>query len=111
MLCAAMRALLGYVFLTGLLTWPMAARLHLMDAGDSAFFAWEVGWETHALTTAPAQLPHANIFHPLRHTLGLDEPILGSTLLVLPLLPFTHDAVWLLNALRLLTFVASAWSA
>ena len=54
-----------------------------MDAGDSAFFAWAIGWERHALA---APIPHAcrtaPIFHPLRYTLGIDEPILGTTVLV-----------------------------
>src|SRR5262245_2085930 len=82
-----------------------------MDAGDSAFFAWEIGWELHALKTDPARLPHGNIFHPLRDTLGLDEPILGTTLLVVPLAPFTDDAVLLHNIARLLTFVLSGLAA
>ena len=29
-----------YAVLTVALTWPLATRLHVMDAGDSAFFAW-----------------------------------------------------------------------
>src|SRR6266571_4376372 len=103
-----LRALLLFTVLTVFLTWPLAAHLTVMDAGDSAFFAWEIGWELHALGTDPAQLPHANIFHPLRYTLGLDEPVLGTTLLVLPLAPFTSDAVLLFNLARLLTFLASA---
>ena len=49
-----------------------------MDAGDSAFFAWAIGWGRHALTTDPGRLPHGNIFHPLRYTLGMDEPVLGT---------------------------------
>jgi hypothetical protein len=102
------RAVALYALLTVLLTWPLAANLTVMDAGDSAFFAWEIGWELHALRTDPAQLPHANIFHPLRYTLGLDEPVLGTTLLVLPLTPFTSDAVLLFNLARLLTFLVSA---
>ena len=102
------RAVALYALLTVLLTWPLAANLTVMDAGDSAFFAWEIGWEIHALRTDPAQLPHANIFHPLRYTLGLDEPVLGTTLLVLPLTPFTSDAVLLFNLARLLTFLVSA---
>src|SRR5215468_4347178 len=95
------RALGLYALLTLLLTWPLAATLRITDAGDSAFFAWEIGWELHALGTHPRELPHANIFHPLRYTLGLDEPILGTTLLVLPLAPFTSDAVLLHNLARL----------
>ncbi len=105
---ASLRAAALYALLTVLLTWPLAANLTVMDAGDSAFFAWEIGWELHALRTDPAQLPHANIFHPLRYTLGLDEPVLGTTLLVLPLAPFTSDAVLLFNLARLLTFLVSA---
>jgi hypothetical protein len=105
-----LRALGLYALLTAALTWPLAARLHVMDPGDSAFFAWEIGWQLHALETDPARLPHGNIFHPLRYTLGMDEPVLGTTLLVLPLALFTDDAVWLFNVARLLTFVASAFT-
>jgi hypothetical protein len=107
----SLRALGLFAVLTIALTWPMALRLRVMDAGDSAFFAWTIGWEIHALTTDPPRLPHANIFHPLRYTLGMDEPILGTTLLVLPLAPFTSDAVLLFNLVRLLTFALSALSA
>jgi hypothetical protein len=99
-----------YALLTAALTWPLASNLTIMDAGDSAFFAWEAAWELHALTTDPASLPHANIFHPLRFTLGMDEPVLGTTILALPLWPFTKDAVWLYNVLRLLTFALSGFS-
>src|SRR6185436_19906633 len=82
-----------------------------MDPGDSAFFAWEIGWELHALKTDPARLPHGNVFHPLRYTLGMDEPVLGTTLLVAPLAPFTDDAVLLFNLARLLTFALSGLTA
>ena len=107
----SLRALGIYAVLTVALTWPFAANLRVMDAGDSAFFAWEIGWTVHALKTDPAQLPHANIFHPLRYTLGMDEPVLGTTLLVLPLALFTDDAVLLYNVVRLLTCLLSALTA
>src|SRR5258706_4480805 len=107
----SLRGLALFAVLTVLLTWPLAANLTVMDAGDSAFFAWEIGWELHALKTDPSQLPHANIFHPLRYTLGMDEPVLGTTLLLLPLAPFTSDAVLLYNLARLLTFLLSAQTA
>jgi hypothetical protein len=105
------RALGLYAVLTVALTWPYAANLWVMEVGDPAFFAWEVGWTVHALETDPVQLPHANIFHPLRYTLGLDEPVLGTTLLALPLALFTDNAVLLFNAVRLLTFLFSALTA
>jgi hypothetical protein len=107
----SLRALGIYAVLTVALTWPFAANLRVMDAGDSAFFAWEIGWTVHALSTDPAQLPHANIFHPLRYTLGMDEPVLGTTVLVLPLALFTDDAVLLYNVVRLLTWLFSALTA
>jgi hypothetical protein len=107
----SLRALGIYAALTVALTWPFAANLRVMDAGDSAFFAWEIGWTVHALKTDPSQLPHANIFHPLRYALGLDEPVLGTTVLVLPLALFTDDAVLLHNVVRLLTFLFSALTA
>ena len=72
-----LRAALLYSALTVALTWPLAARLRVMDAGDSAFFAWEIGWERHSLLTDPGRLPHANMFHPLPYALGLDEPTRG----------------------------------
>jgi hypothetical protein len=108
---AWLRALGVYAALTALFTWPIVAHLHSMDAGDSAFFAWEMAWERQALLSDPASLPHAPIFHPLRYTLGMDEPILGTTLLVVPLWPFTSDAVWLFGVARLLTFLLSAFTA
>jgi hypothetical protein len=107
----SLRALALYAVLTVALTWPFAANLRVMDAGDSAFFAWEIGWTLHALETDPSQLPHANIFHPLRYTLGLDEPVLGTTVLVAPLALVTDDAVLLYNVVRLLTFLFSALTA
>jgi hypothetical protein len=107
----SLRALALYAVLTVALTWPFAANLRVMDAGDSAFFAWEIGWTFHALETDPWQLAHANIFHPLRYTLGLDEPVLGTTVLVAPLSLFTDDAVLLYNVVRLLTFLFSALTA
>ncbi|HVR71935.1 MAG TPA: hypothetical protein VMT87_13920 [Vicinamibacteria bacterium] len=106
-----LRAAALYTLLTAALTWPLLTRLHVMDAGDSAFFAWAIGWELHALKTDPSLLPHGPIFHPLRHTLGFDEPILGTTLLVAPLGLFTSDAVFLFNVARLLTFLLSALTA
>jgi hypothetical protein len=111
MRAGSLRAAALYAGLTVLLTYPLAFRLHLMDAGDSAFFAWAIGWERHALLTSPSRLPHGNMFFPLRYTLGMDEPVLGTSVLVLPLALLTDDAVVLYNVARLLTFALSALSA
>jgi hypothetical protein len=102
------RALALFVLLTIALTWPLVLRLRIMDPGDSAFFAWVMAWERHALLTDPASLPHTNALSPARYTLGLDEPVLGTTLLGLPLWPFTNDAVLIYSLVRLVTYVLSA---
>jgi hypothetical protein len=111
MATASLRALGLYVVLTIALTWPLVTHLRTIDPGDSAFFAWEIGWELHAFWREPLALPHANIFHPNRDALGMDEPILGTTLLLLPLSLVTDNAVLLFHVARLLTFVLSAFTA
>jgi len=105
------RAAAAFALLTLALTWPLALRLHAMEPGDSAYFAWAMGWALHALKSDPLSLPHANIYHPARYALGMDEPVLGTTLLALPLSLFTGDAVLLFNLARLLTFLISALTA
>jgi hypothetical protein len=90
--------------LTVAMTWPFAARLQVVDAGDSAYFTWAVSWPLHALRTDPLSLPHGNFYAPARFTFFMDESVLGTSLLVLPLSWFTDDAVLLFNLARLLTF-------
>lgn len=97
-----------YAALTVLLTWPLAGRLNLIEAGDSSYFAWVMAWTTRALLHDPLSLPHANTLHPLRYTLFLDEPIVATSVLSLPLRLLTSDPIITLNVVRLLTFFLSA---
>ncbi len=97
-----------YAVLTVLMTWPLASRLNLMEAGDSSYFAWVMAWTARALLNDPLGLPHANTFHPLRYTLFLDEPIVATSILSLPLRLLTSDPIVTLNVVRLLTFFLSA---
>jgi hypothetical protein len=62
-----------YAALTVLMTWPLASRLNLIEAGDSSYFAWVMAWTTRALLHDPLSLPHANTLHPLRYALFLDD--------------------------------------
>jgi len=94
-----------FTLLTVAMTWPFAARLRIIDAGDAAYFAWAVGWQTQTIRTDPASLPHGNFYAPSRFTFFMDEPVLGTGLLVLPLSWFTDDAIFLFNAARLLTWI------
>jgi hypothetical protein len=103
-------AALLYAALTVLMTWPLASRLHLMEAGDSSYFAWAMAWTTRALLNDPLSLPHANTLHPLRYALFLDEPIVATSILSLPLRLLTSDPIEILNLVRLLTFFLTALS-
>lgn len=104
-------AALLYAALTVLMTWPLVTRLDLMEAGDSSYFAWAMAWTTRALLHDPASVPHANTLHPLRHTLFLDEPIVATSVLSLPLRLVTSDPIVTLNLVRLLTFFLTAMGA
>lgn len=102
------RAAALYAVLTVAFTWPLAARLHLMEAGDSAYFAWAMAWAQDALLRDPASLPHANALHPLRYALFLDEPIVATSILALPVRLLTDDATVTLNVTRLALFLLTA---
>ncbi len=97
-----------YAALTVVMTWPLASRLNLIEAGDSSYFAWVMAWTTRALLHDPLSLPHANTLHPLRYALFLDEPIVATSVLSLPLRVLTSDPIVTLNVVRLLTFLLSA---
>ena len=101
-------AALSYAALTILMTWPLTARLGLMEAGDSSYFAWAMAWTTHALLNDPLSLPHANTLYPLRYALFLDEPIVATSILSLPIRVLTGDPIIILNVVRLLTFFLTA---
>ncbi|MBX7186689.1 MAG: hypothetical protein K1Y01_16225, partial [Vicinamibacteria bacterium] len=101
-------AALLYAALTVVMTWPLASRLNLIEAGDSSYFAWVMAWTTRALLHDPLSLPHANTLHPLRYALFLDEPIVATSVLSLPLRVLTSDPIVTLNVVRLLTFFLSA---
>ncbi len=97
-----------YAVLTVLMTWPLASRLDLMEAGDSSYFAWVMAWTTRALLNDPLSLPHPNTLHPLRYALFLDEPIVATSILSLPFRLVTSDPIVTMNVVRLVTFLLSA---
>ncbi len=64
------------VLLAVAMTWPMAGkfdRAARLNFGDGEWSVWNVNWVAHALTTAPASLFQANIFHPEPDTLAYSE--------------------------------------
>lgn len=69
------RLVLGLLLASGM-TWPMVAkfdRAARLNFGDGEWSVWNVTWVAHALTTNPAGLFQANIFHPDRDTLAYSE--------------------------------------
>ena len=83
-----------------------------MDAGDSAFFAWAIGWERHALLHRSLRAcPTATCSIPCATRSGWTSRCWARPCSCCPLALFTDDAVLLYNVARLLTFVLSALTA
>ena len=101
-------ALLALLF--GGLTVVMAApwSLHpasrvVTDNPDTHLFIWTLGWDAHALATNPLGIFDANIYHPMANTLAYSENLIGSALLVAPVIWATGDLVLALNLVLLLS--------
>src|SRR4030095_7283978 len=67
----ALGPLVAYGGLVCWLTWPLAASaaaslpfMAFFCQYDILYSAWVLAHESHALATAPATFPHANIYHP-----------------------------------------------
>ena len=100
------------------LTWPLGRHLwdHIVDARmfgpDGAMWRqdvfltiWIMAWGTHALTTDPTQLWHANILRPMSAALAGSENMLGYQWLFAPLYLTTGNPVFATQTIVLLTFV------
>jgi hypothetical protein len=101
-----------YAALTFFMTWPlgvMTASMRLGGGADPALYVWTIGWGTHALTTAPWAAFNANIFFPYQHTLAYSENLLGSALLVIPVMWATGDALVATNVAALLSVLLCAY--
>jgi hypothetical protein len=97
-----------------LLTWPLAARLGSagrIDSGDARHGIWNVAWVAHALTTRPASLFDANIFHPHRGTLAYSEANIVAGLVATPVWVATKNPYAAFNTVVLVAFTAAALSA
>jgi asparagine N-glycosylation enzyme membrane subunit Stt3 len=99
-------ALLGFAALTLILTWPVvptAADHQLGGGNDPWLFIWTIGWNVHALTTAPWAIFDANIFYPHPNTLAYSEHLIGTA-------PFAAPVVWLTGNHLLATNVVALLS-
>ena len=93
-----------FAFLTIVFTYPLSihpATVLLDDQPDFHLFVWTLGWTAHALVSNPLGILDANIFYPLRMTFAFSENLLGSGLLVAPLIWITGNAVLAVNVVSL----------
>lgn len=74
----------------------------LVDNPDAHLFMWTLGWDAHAFVTDPLSIFNANIFHPNPNTLAYSENLIGSALLVAPVIWMTGDLVLALNLASML---------
>ena len=98
---------------TTVFTWPQALLIGSATPEhiDATFNIWRVSWIAHQLRAAPTDLFDANIFHPLRRTLALSDPILVPGLLGAPLVWAGLHPIAVTNGLILLAFVTNALGA
>jgi hypothetical protein len=96
-----------YVALAVFATWPVAryAADHVVDGvktsgqlgwltqADIFLHTWILSWGVHALSTAPATLLDANIFHPSRWALARSEHDLGNLPLFAPVYLATGNPI------------------
>lgn len=102
------RAAALYAVLTLLLTYPISAhpgqRL-LSDDPDAHLGMWMLAWDVHAFTHQPFSIFDANTFYPQLRTLAYQDNLIGSALLVAPLLWLTGNPVLAMNGVSLLACV------
>ena len=108
-------ALAGYVGLAVILTWPLAAEIatHLPRvAGDFTsdlyYAGWALAWQTHALATSPAELPHANIYGGAPLALFYGTPGFGLLPVFAPIFVASGNPTLALNATLLVNLAATA---
>jgi Protein of unknown function (DUF3108) len=100
--------------------WPLPLQFttHLAapeGPGDPYLNLWILGWDLHALTTAPATLLDgrifdANIFHPASGTLAYSDHLILQALILLPIYLATSDLVVCYNVLLIGSLAASGWA-
>ena len=100
-----------FTVITLVLTYPISQvpGSVILDLGpDTRLFLWTLSWDMHALMASPLELFDSNIFYPEKNTLAYTEHQIGSALLALPFYWITGNTVLAMNAVLLLSCLASA---
>jgi hypothetical protein len=99
------------------LTWPLAskvasylpapdARIHF----DTLRLGWSLAWQSHTLTTFPARLFDANIYHPAPHALLYGQMAIGALPYFTPTFLLTGNPALALNLTFLASIALTAWA-
>jgi hypothetical protein len=102
------RAALLYVALTLLLAYPLSVdpgRRVLSSGPDTTLFMWTLSWDAHAFVRRPLSIFEANIYYPEPDTLAYSENLIGSAVLVAPVLWLTGNPALAMNLVALLSCV------
>ena len=107
-----------YLSLVVWLGWPLPARLgtHLPRTTfssdfDTLYTTWALAWETHAVTTDPARLIDANIYHPAAAALLYGPTAFGALPFFAPVFLATANPVLAINVTLLLALGLTALGA
>lgn len=113
----AWHALVLYVVLAVVATWPLARGLNRNvagDLGDPVFTMWVLAWDSQQLLafargdfSQASSFFDANIFHPAPLTLAYSEHFLPQAIQALPVYATTRNPILSYNLLFLSTFILS----
>jgi hypothetical protein len=106
-------ALLGFVVLAVVHTWPLAlspATLSRNDTADTVLHEWIMAWVAHQIVTNPLHLFDANIFFPERYTLAYSDHLFVQSMLGAPLLWAGASPVLVHNLVLIAGFALSGWT-
>lgn len=100
-----------FASLTVLMTYPLVFKLgsHLPDTlYEPLLNTWLLAWDVRQISTDPLNLFNANIFYPHEKVLAYSEHLIGSSLLAMPIILLTDNAIMAYNFVFLLSFCISA---
>lgn len=107
------RAILIFVALAILHTWPLASaphRLSLNYNADAQLNTWIVSWIAHTLPTDPSALWRGNIFQPGEDALLFSEPLVVPAIAGAPVIWLGGSAVLMFNLLLIAGLAATGFA-
>jgi hypothetical protein len=100
-----------FVVLTVVMTYPWINHMDtwVHDGADSYFIAWTLAWDVNSFQNDIGNIFNANIFYPHDNTLAYSEHLIGTALLVWPILALTHNPILAYNIVTFIFFVLGAY--